>query len=140
MKQLLTRQLPPLLLCSALVSPHAIAADNNPHSHSGHDHSSHSHHMDLEPIKIGPPIDAEQAAIAAKIRIADLVKTQAINLSWAEIEPQSVVITTRKHAPNEEKQWQVTFANKTIKEPSRQVLYVFLGIDGSFRATNYTGR
>lgn len=141
MKQLITRLLPPLLLSSALISNSAAAENNGGHNHAhGHDHSSHSHHMSSEPKKLGPPVDAEQAAIAAKIRIADLVKTQAINPNWANIEPQSVIVTTRKHAPNQEKQWQVSFFNKEIKDASRQTLYVFLGIDGSFRATNYTGR
>lgn len=142
MNNLFKNILPTLLLSSAFASTVTIAADTGSHDHSGHshDHSSHSHHMSYEPAKLGPPVDAEQAANAAKIRLADLVKTEAINSSWANIEPQSVVITTRKHAPNEEKQWQVSFVNKAIKEPNRQTLYVFLGLDGSFRATNYTGR
>lgn len=142
MNNLFKNILPALLLSSAFASTATIAADTGSHDHSGHshDHSSHSHHMSEEPKKLGPPIDAEQAAIAAKVRINDLVKTQAINPNWADVEPQPAIITTRKHAPNQEQQWQVSFFNKDIKEPSRQTLYVFLGIDGSFRATNYTGR
>lgn len=142
MKNLFKHIFPALLLSSAFASTSTIAADTSSHDHSGHshDHSSHSHHMSAEPNKVGPPVDAKQAAIAAKIRIADLVKTQAINPNWGDIEPQPAIVTTRKHAPNQEQQWQVTFFNKNIKDTSRQTLYVFLGIDGSFRATNYTGR
>ena len=85
-------------------------------------------------------LHAEQATQIAKQRIASLVKAKAINSHWTSVEPDSALQVVRKHDPAQETQWQVTFVNKAEKVTSRQIIYVFLGIDGSFRTTNFTGR
>lgn len=140
MKTPLTRLLTSLILSAVFLSANTVAADNDGPKHCNHDHSGHSPQASATPKAPAEPVTAEQAAATAKVRMADLVKTQAIDTSWASIKPEGIMMTTRKHAPNQEQQWQVTFVNKSIKDPSRQTLHVFLGLDGSFRTTNYTGR
>lgn len=134
--------LSPLILSTVLLSVNNAAADSgeHKHDHGSHDHSSHSHHEALEPKPPGKPVNAEQATQIAKQRIASLVKAKAINSNWTSVEPDLALQVVRKHDPAQETQWQVTFVNKAEKVTSRQVIYVFLGIDGSFRTTNFTGR
>tara|TARA_B100000809_G_C15136766_1_gene530958 strand:+ start:657 stop:1082 length:426 start_codon:yes stop_codon:yes gene_type:complete len=134
--------LSPLILSTVLLSVNNAAADSgeHKHDHGSHDHSSHSHHEALEPKPPGEPVNAEQATQIAKQRIASLVKAKAINSNWTSVEPDLALQVVRKHDPAQETQWQVTFVNKAEKVTSRQVIYVFLGIDGSFRTTNFTGR
>jgi hypothetical protein len=144
--------LSPLILSTVLLSVNTVAADSGEHKHdhsahdhgshehSSHDHSGHSHHEALEPKPPGEPVNAEQATQIAKQRIASLVKAKAINSSWTSVEPASTLEVVKKHDPAQETQWQVTFVNKAEKVTSRQIIYVFLGMDGSFRTTNFTGR
>ena len=144
--------LSPLILSTVLLSGNTVAADSGEHKHDhsahnhgshdhgSHDHSGHSHHEALEPKPPGEPVNAEQATQSAKQRIASLVKAKAINSNWTSVEPDSALQVVRKHDPAQETQWQVTFVNKAEKVISRQTIYVFLGIDGSFRTTNFTGR
>ncbi|NOZ55022.1 MAG: hypothetical protein GXP08_18100 [Gammaproteobacteria bacterium] len=90
-----------------------------------HDHS-HSH----TPVSQS---QAEATAIKNVIRLADNGK---IDKSWKSIK----VMKTEQKTFNEHLEWVVVFENKTLNDPAKQTLYVFLTLGGEYLAANYTGK
>lgn len=96
---------------------------------SGHDHDhghSHSHE----------PVNQETAQIKATEIVAALAKRKTIDQSWTVIKASS----TDKIMVQENPEWKVIFENKTIKDTTKQKLYVFLTLGGDYIAANFTGK
>lgn len=124
-----------LLVASGLASIAAMAGEQCNHNH----HAGVDSAITAEPVN-ADPINAEQAQQVAVLRIADLVKSQAIDSSWAEVKPASRLTDYTDQDAKQQKHWQVSFINPAIKNPQQQTLYVLLTVDGRFKSTNYTGR
>lgn len=89
---------------------------------------SHSHFSD--------PVSAERAAVIATDRVHRLADMGKIDPSWKSVEAG---------APEQKRfgrklEWVVAFKNAGISDASKQTLYLFLALDGSFLAANYTGK
>lgn len=92
----------------------------------GHGHS-HDHHG---------PITSEQAITKASLQIKKLVSNGKIDASWADVTSNSAEKKSFGHGP----EWVVTFENKAVEDPSKQILYVFYTINGEYLASNFTGQ
>jgi len=91
----------------------------------GHDHS-HSH----------DPVSQSQAEAMATKSLSNLVDKGKIDKSWKSI--KATKSEKKKFGSNME--WVVIFNNKTISDPQKQTLYIFLTLGGEYLAANYTGK
>lgn len=105
-----------------LLLPMASLAGSE-HNHD-HDHG-HSH----EPATQG---QAEQAASQVIVQLVDKGK---IDASWKA----SPVEKSEKKKFGQNLEWVVRFNNKTISDPEKQTLYIFLSLTGDYIAANYSG-
>ena len=64
-----------------------------------------------------------------------LVLAKAIDKSW-QTQP---IITVEKKAFDKNLEWVVGFQNKEIKDKNKQMIYVFVTINGVLISSNYTG-
>ena len=64
-----------------------------------------------------------------------LVLVKAIDKSW-QTKP---IVTVEKKAFNKNLEWVVAFQNKEIKDMNKQMLYIFVTINGVLIGSNYTG-
>lgn len=80
-------------------------------------------------------ITKEQALVKAANIVKDIAQKGKIDKSWAEIAPAS----GEKKASKYGEEWVVAFHNPTVKETTKQSLYVFLTLTGDYKAANYSG-
>lgn len=79
-------------------------------------------------------ISSEQAASQASKFLIRMIDAKKIDTSWRKITPGSVEKKTFSQSP----EWVITFKNLTIKDPSKQTLYMFLSLYGDALGANYT--
>lgn len=92
---------------------------------AGHDHG-HSH----------DPVTQAQAEKAAVKNISRLIDKGKIDASWSSVK----VAKSEKKKFGKKLEWVVTFENKQITDPKKQILYIFLSLEGGYLAANYTGK
>ena len=69
-------------------------------------------------------------------KVKSLAESGKIDKSWAGIK---AVGATQKTFANES-EWVVTFKNEKVSDVTKQTLYLFFTLDGSYIATNFTGK
>ncbi|MBI5450563.1 MAG: hypothetical protein HY940_04315 [Gammaproteobacteria bacterium] len=95
---------------------------------AGHDHGSggHSH----------GPISSEMVIKKAAERVKSMVESGKLDKSWADRKALGVIQETF----SSEIEWVVTFKNDQVSDATKQTLYMFFTLDGSYIATNFTGK
>ena len=95
----------------------------------GHNHDhGHSH----ENVKIG---EAEAKAISLK-QVEHYLKTDKLEKSWSGVPVHAVEQKLFKSGP----EWVVSYKNTQVKDPGKQVLYIFISQYGKLTGANYTGK
>jgi hypothetical protein len=110
-----------LLVSSLIFTTPAIAGSGHDHGKGGHSHG---------------PISSEGVIKKASKHVKSLADNGKIDKSWAGIKAEGA---TQKTYSNET-EWVVTFKNNNVSEPEKQTLYVFFTLDGSYIASNFTGK
>lgn len=109
-----------LLVSSLLFASPVMAGEGHDHGSGGHSHG---------------PISNGSAINKATDKIKSLVKVGKLDKSWANIK----AIGATKKTFGSEPEWVVTFKNEKVSDATKQTLYVFFTLDGTYIATNYTG-
>ena len=113
MKNLITK----LLFLSFLTVTPAIAG-------TGHSHGQEK------------AITTEQVTSRASQNIERLIDAGKIDASWKEVKVSSIEQKTFSHDP----EWVVKLTNNKISDTSKQSLYMFFSLGGTYLAANYTGQ
>lgn len=72
---------------------------------------------------------------AAKKEIRRLIAAKAIDKSWQT----QAVYNSEKKKFDKNLEWVVSFNNKQIKDIHKQMLYIFVNLNGILIGSNYTG-
>lgn len=110
-----------LLVSSILFASPAMAGSGHDHGNGGHSHG---------------PISSEGVIRKATKQVKSLAERSKLDKSWVGIKAEGA---TQKTYSNET-EWVVTFKNNKVSDPEKQTLYVFFTLDGSYLATNFTGK
>jgi len=70
----------------------------------------------------------------AKGKVVSLIVAKKIDESWKE----PYITSTKKKEFNDIPEW-VGFENGKIEDKSKQILYIFLTLEGKVTGANYTG-
>jgi hypothetical protein len=92
---------------------------------SGHSHG-HSH----------GPVTSEEAINKATKEVQRLAEAGKIDSSWSNSNAANAEQKEYSAGP----EWVVTFKNDKVGDASKQILYIFLTLDGNYIAANYTGK
>ncbi len=90
-------------------------------------HGSHTHKSSEIP-------EAKVKDIATTY-INKLVNEGKIERSWSK----SSIIDSEEKKFNKNTEWVISFGNDYIKDVEKQILYVFINMDGKVTGVNYTG-
>lgn len=101
-------------------------------SHGSHGHS-HSH---KKPVPMGKPVAEKRLPNIAKVYVMDYIKKGALDETWNDAKHLKCV----KKKFNGKDEWIVTFKNDKSTDKKKQVLYVFLRLDGRLIAANFSGK
>lgn len=99
------------------------------HNHGGHSHGGgdvHSHAPKL--------MTKEKSGEIARKQVERLVKEEKIDASWKK----SIMEKSVKKTFKKKKEWLVTFTNVEGKKGKK--LFIFLSLNGTFVAANFTGK
>jgi len=107
-----------LLLSFVLFATPAMAG-------SGHDHGQSR-----------TPISSDEVISKATKKVQQLAEAGKIDGSWSKISAAGA--EQKEYAKGPE--WVVTFKNDKVSDSSKQTLYTFFSLDGSYLAANYTGK
>lgn len=110
-----------LLVSSLLFTSPVMAGAGHDHGGGGHSHG---------------PVAGEAVIMKATEKVKSLAESGKIDKSWAGIK---AVGATQKTFANES-EWVVTFKNEKLSDVTKQTLYLFFTLDGSYIATNFTGK
>lgn len=116
-----------LLLVSFVFSAPIHAGSGHAHDKDG-GHNNHGH--------IHGALTADKAKIKAIRTMQGLAKRGVIDKSWTSTTPDRA----EKKIFSKGEEWVVSFKNETIKDKSKQTLYIFYSLDGHYIAANYTGK
>ena len=98
-------------------------------SGAGHEHGpggSHTH----------GPISAAAAIKKAEGQVKSLIERGKLDKSWSSI--KAAEASQKDFGKGSE--WVVTFKNDKETDPTKQTLYVFYTVNGTYLATNFTGK
>lgn len=115
------------LITAAIVS--ALALSSPAFAGAGHDHNpdgGHSH----------GPITSDAAVKRAEKQVKTLVSRGKLDKSWEKA--KSTGATQKDFGKGPE--WIVTLKNDTVTDAAKQTLYVFYTLNGSYLASNFTGK
>jgi len=71
----------------------------------------------------------------ASAHVEKLVYESKIERSWLK----SSVIDSEKKLFNKSTEWVISFGNDYLKDVEKQILYIFINMDGKVTGANYTG-
>ena len=116
------RNISTALLVSSLLFASPVMAG------AGHDHGSggHSH----------GPVSSETVIEKATDKVMSLAVSGKLDKSWVN----SKALGAKQETFSNETQWVVTFNNDKMSDASKQTLYLFFTLDGSYIAANFTGK
>lgn len=98
---------------------------------SGHSHG-HSHD---QPHQANPITQSEAEALATT-QVQTIVDKGKLDASWKV----ASVDSSSKKMFNGREEWVVSFKNDKATEPTKSMLYIFLGVTGDYIAANHTGK
>ena len=106
-----------------------LACSFNPLYASGsHDHGQgHSHERQK--------VSKSYAQNEATNEINKLVRLNKIDASWLKVP----ILNTKKKKFKNNMEWVVNFENKSIKDSSKQIIYVFVNLYGEITGVNHSG-
>lgn len=81
-------------------------------------------------------IDKLEAEQKARLIVDKLVEKNKLAPSWKNA---SLQLSLKKRFRTEP-EWVVSFENKTVKDPGKQTLYIFLSETGAYIAANFSGK
>ena len=110
-----------LLVSSLLLAAPVMAGTGHDHGSSGHSHG---------------PASSEAIIKKAANQVKSLVERGKLDKSWVGIKADGA---SQKTFSNES-EWVVTFKNDKVSAPEKQTLYMFFTLDGSYIASNFTGK
>ena len=90
-------------------------------------HGSHTHKSSEIP-------EAKVKDIATAY-VDKLVNESKIERSWLK----SSIIDSEKKIFNKNVEWVISFGNDYLKDVEKQILYIFINMDGKVTGANYTG-
>ncbi len=90
-------------------------------------HGSHTHKSSEIP-------EAKIKDIASAY-VDKLINDGKIERSWSK----SSIINSEKKKFNKNEEWIVSFGNDYLKDVEKQILYVFISMNGKITGANYTG-
>ena len=90
-------------------------------------HGSHTHQSS--------EIPEEKIKDIAGAYVEKLVYDSKIERSWLK----SSVIDSEKRLFNKSTEWVISFGNDYLKNVEKQILYIFINMDGKVTGANYTG-
>ena len=96
---------------------------------AGHEHGPDGGHSQ-------GPINSQTAIKKAEKQVKSLVERGKLEKSWADAKAAGA--TQKVFAQGDE--WVVTFSNNKVSDTSKQTLYVFYTLDGTYIASNFTGK
>lgn len=106
-----------------------LACGVNPlYAGAGHDHG-HEGHSYAEVTKVS----AKQKATK---RIEKLVNVGKIDKSWLE----ASVLNIEKKKFKNSMEWVASFKNKKIEDSTKQIIYIFVNMQGGITGANYSGK
>lgn len=111
-----------LLVSTFLFTAPAFAGTGHEHGPGG----SHSH----------GPISSEAAIKKAEKQVKTLISRGKLDKTWADATATGA--TQKDFGKGAE--WVVTVKNEKAADPAKQTLYVFYTVNGSYLATNFTGK
>jgi len=97
-------------------------------------HGDHGHHH--APAPMGEPVTEKRLPKIAKVYVLNYIQRGALDKTWNDA----------KHIKSEKKkfrgveEWIVSFKNSKSKDKKKQILYVFMRLDGKLIAANFTGK
>lgn len=80
-------------------------------------------------------IPEEKIRDIASAYVDRLINESKIERSWLK----SSIINSEKKIFNKNVEWVVSFGNDYLKDVEKQILYVFVTMDGKITGANYTG-
>lgn len=110
-----------LLVSSLLFASPVMAGAGHDHGGGGHSHG---------------PVSSEVVVKKATEKVKSLAESGKLDKSWAEVKASGATQKTFSHDP----EWVVTFKNEKENDATKQTLYMFYTLDGSYIATNFTGK
>lgn len=111
-----------LLVFSFLLTAPAMAGIGHEHGPGG----SHSH----------GPMTSNAAIKKAEKQVKSLVEKGKIDKSWTDAK----LVESKQADFGKGQEWVVSFKNDKEKDSTKQVIYVFYTLNGSYLATNFTGK
>jgi hypothetical protein len=117
------RNISTALLVSSLLLASPVMAG------AGHEHGAGGSHS------VGP-ITSDAAVKKAEKQVKSLVEKGKIDKSWSEAK----MVESKQADFGKGQEWVVTFKNDKEKDTAKQTLYVFYTLNGSYLATNFTGK
>jgi CMP-N-acetylneuraminic acid synthetase len=111
-----------LLISSFLLASPVMAGAGHEHGPGG----SHAH----------GPISSDAAVKKAEKQVKSLVQKGKLDKSWSAAK---LVESVQKDF-GKGQEWVVSFKNDQEKDTAKQTLYVFYTLNGSYLATNFTGK
>ena len=126
MKNILSKAALAALLTLGVSPLYAGSGHNHDHDHD-HGHG-HSH----EKVKIN---EAEAKAIALK-QVNHYLNKKKLEKSWLGVPVHNVEQKRFKSGL----EWVVSYKNTKVKDPGKQVLYIFVSQYGKLTGANYTGK
>ena len=111
-----------LIVSSLLLASPAMAGTGHEHGPGG----SHSH----------GPITSEAAVKKAEKQVRTLIGKGKLDQSWADAK----LVESRQKDFGKGPEWVVSIRNEKEKDASKQTLYVFYTQNGSYLASNFTGK
>lgn len=113
-----------LMMTIALSTTTILASGGHAHdAHGGHSH----HHA---------PVSEEKIKEKALSMVDSFVKKNVIDKSWAS----SKIDTMEKKVVHGNEEWIIILKNTTLKDKTKEKLYVFLTLSGRYIAANHTGK
>ncbi|EKD89014.1 MAG: hypothetical protein ACD_34C00235G0002 [uncultured bacterium] len=110
-----------LLVSSLLFTSPVMAGAGHDHGNGGHSHG---------------PVSSEAVTQKATVKVKSLVESGKLEKSWAD----SKALGANQKTFSNEVEWVVTFKNDKVSDATKQTLYLFFTLDGSYIATNFTGQ
>ncbi len=97
------------------------------HGDHGHSHA---------PAPMGKAVSKKRLPKIAKVYVMNYIQRGALDKTWND----AVHVKSEKKSFNGKEEWILSFKNSKSKDKKKQVLYVFMRLDGKLIAANFTGK
>ena len=81
-------------------------------------------------------VSKEDIIKASKQYIQELIQADKIHANWKD----STLLKTEQKKFHANLEWVLSYQNMNIKDPKKQILYIFIDLYGNMKAANFTGK